>query len=887
MAKLRVHELAKELGMNTKETMSELENMGYRVTSPLQSVEPEMVSKMRQHQQDSEAPTPQPKASAADTSPADSQKPSEAKSSSSKGSGASTPAEPLYNKESAAKPRQFSFSRDNKKGAIRFQEQRSSTPSTERQAERPSRPESPSRAERSPMYSKANATPPAAAPAKPAGPPRKAPDRSFTGGKDAFDKDSKPAFGPRPVRKPAPADGRTVLEELDPKETRKKDKVKEKERDKAKERVKADDVPVKKPIKKAETVEIDPNKIRKMDSWDADEIALGRKRGGKKKKRKDKGSQQQVSTVESKKQLKIIVHEAISVADFAKAVSKKATEIVAKLIKLGVMANINQVIDAETAELLADEYGAMVEIRKLDHEHLLSTEDDIQENLQSRSPIVTIMGHVDHGKTSLLDSIRSSAVVTGEAGGITQHIGAYNVDLGSGKKIAFLDTPGHEAFTQMRARGAKVTDIVILVVAADDGVMPQTIEAINHAKAAGVPIIVAVNKIDKPDANPQRVMQELAERDLLPEEWGGTTIYCNISAKERIGIDNLMEMIMLQAEILDLKANPEREARGTVVESKLDKQRGAVSTILVQNGTLRKGDIVIAGTCYGRVRAMFDDRGKPINEAGPSTPVEVLGINGVPEAGDLAAVVADEKTARQICTSREEKVKNTELTSKGKMTLDDLFSHMQSGTIKELGIIIKADVHGSAEAIATSLEKFPSDQVKLRIIHKGAGGITETDVNLASASNAIIIGFSVRAEPKAAELAQREGVDVRLYNIIYEVVEDIKKAMEGLLDKQVEELVIGQASVRQVFRVPKQGEIAGCMMTEGKATRNSFARLIRNGNVLFKGKLASLKRFKDDVKEVVKGYECGIGLDGYNDPIEEGDTLEFYILEEKTQTLDI
>ncbi|MBB5022576.1 translation initiation factor IF-2 [Desulfurispira natronophila] len=858
MGKLRVHELAKKLGISSKEAMAELEHIGYTATSPLQSVEPEAETKLRSRYdgQAGSAEAPRKAASSAPRSPSVEKIPDEQQAAKPK----PRAPQPAYSKNTGEKPRQFNFSRD---GQPRRQ---ASDSSTEQRSARGSG------AGRRPMYAKGTVTPVTP-------PSRSREDEGF-----AKDRDDRSAS--RPPRRPidtAPA--AAMMDEIDGKESRKKDKAKEKEKDKSKV-LQKDDIPApKKAIKKSDAPpELDPNKIRNIDSWDADEIALGRKRG-KKRRRKEKRTPN-VSTIESKKQVKIVVHEAISVADFAKAVSKKATDIVASLIKLGVMANINQVIDAETAEILAEEHGAIVEVRKLDHEHLLTVDDDNPADMVPRSPIVTIMGHVDHGKTSLLDSVRSSAVVTGEAGGITQHIGAYNVDMGKGKKIAFLDTPGHEAFTQMRARGAKVTDIVILVVAADDGVMPQTTEAVNHAKAAGVPIIVAVNKIDKPDANPQRVMQELSEMELLPEEWGGTTIFCNISAKEGTGIETLMEMITLQAEMLELKANPNREARGTVVEARLDKQRGAVSTILIQSGTLRKGDIVLAGTHYGRVRAIFDDRGKPLNEVGPSTPVEVLGINGVPDAGDLAAVVADEKTARQICASREEKLKNVEIASKGKMTLDDLFSHMQSGTVKELGIIIKADVHGSAEAIATSLEKFPSDKVKLRIIHKGAGGITETDVNLASASNAIIIGFNVRPEPKATELASREGVDLRIYDVIYDVVEDVRKAMEGLLDKQQEEKVIGEAEIRQVFRVPKLGEVAGCMMLDGKAIRNGYVRLLRNGDKLFQGKLSSLKRFKDDVKEVVKGYECGVGLEGYNDPIQEGDKLEFFVYEEKTQTLD-
>ena len=498
--------------------------------------------------------------------------------------------------------------------------------------------------------------------------------------------------------------------------------------------------------------------------------------------------------------------------------------------------------------------------------------------LKERPPVVTIMGHVDHGKTTLLDTIRHTNVTAAEAGGITQHIGAYQVEA-SGKKITFLDTPGHAAFTTMRARGAQVTDITVLVVAADDGVMPQTIEAINHAKAADVPIIVAVNKIDKPEANPDRVKQQLTEHGLVPEEWGGETIYVPVSALKGEGIDELLEMILLVAEVQELKANPDKRARGVVIEAELDKNRGPVATVLVQNGTLRVGDALVAGNYFGKVRAMINDRGRRVKEATPSTPVEILGLSDVPNAGDPFMVFEDEKQAREIADIRAERQRQKELKVQTRITLDDLYKQIQEGDVKELNIIIKADVQGSAEALRGGLEKIDVEGVKVKIIHSGVGAITESDIILASASNAIVIGFNVRPEPNARAMAEQEKVDLRLHRVIYDVIEEIESAMKGMLDPEYEEKVVGTAEVRQTFKVSKVGTIAGCYVTNGKVVRDGKARLIRDGVVIHEGEVDTLRRFKDDVREVAQGYECGMTLKNFND-IKEGDIIEIYVVEE-------
>jgi translation initiation factor IF-2 len=569
----------------------------------------------------------------------------------------------------------------------------------------------------------------------------------------------------------------------------------------------------------------------------------------------------------------------LTVQEFAHLLNKKSTEVIKKLMSLGSLATINQELDVDTLVLLGSEFGTTVELRVTKEEKMFAEEkEDKPEDLVERPPMVTIMGHVDHGKTSLLDTIRHTNVIASEAGGITQHIGAYQVEV-KGKKITFLDTPGHEAFTAMRARGAKVTDIAILVVAADDGVMPQTIEAIHHAQAAEVPIIVAINKIDKPEANPDRIKQELTEYNLVPEEWGGDTICCNVSAKTKEGLENLLENILLVAEIADLKANPNRNASGTVVEAKLDKGRGPVATVLVLNGTLKIGDYLIAGTVHGRVRAMSDDKGRRLKKALPATPVEIIGLSDVPLAGDTFNVVENEHLAKQIISERTVTKREETMKATSRISLDDLFAQIQKGEIQDLNIIIKADVQGSIEAITQSLVKLSNEEVRVNIIHQGVGGITETDVMLASASNAIIIGFNVRPDANARKAAENQQIDIRLYRVIYTAIEDIKSALSGMLKPELREVVLGRGEIRAVIKVPKVGFIAGCYITEGKVTRTSQIRIIRDSIVIHEGEISALKRFKDDVKEVSSGFECGLSLERYND-FREGDQIEAFTQEE-------
>ena len=578
----------------------------------------------------------------------------------------------------------------------------------------------------------------------------------------------------------------------------------------------------------------------------------------------------------------IEIGEKIVVKDLAELLRKNVSEIITKLIQQGVMAAMNQEVDFQTASTIAEDYGVVfkkMEIIESEEENQdIDIPEDDEKDLKQRPPVVTVMGHVDHGKTSLLDAIRKTKVTEREAGGITQHIGASEVQI-NGKKIVFLDTPGHEAFTAMRARGAKVTDIAILVVAADDGVMPQTIEAINHAKAANVPILVAINKIDKPGANSDRVKQELADHGVLIEAWGGEVISVEVSALQGINIDELLEMILLMSEMEELKANPNRKAVGTVVEAQLDKGRGAVATILIQNGTLKVGDPVVIGTSHGRIRAMVNDKGKRVKTAGPSTAVEITGLSEVPEAGDQLVAVADDKQARIIAEQRVNKIKEQQLKATQRVSLDALYSQMQTGEIKELNIIVKADVQGSVEAVKQSLNKLSTDKVIIRSIHGGVGAITETDVSLASASNAIIIGFNVRPTTNATSLAEKENVDVRNYRIIYKAIEDIEAAMKGMLDPEYKEVQLGKAEVRATIKIPNIGLIAGCYVIEGKILRNAKIRLVRDGIVIHEGVVGSLRRFKDDVKEVATGYECGIGIDNFND-VKESDIIEAYKMEE-------
>ncbi|WRS27132.1 translation initiation factor IF-2 [Oscillospiraceae bacterium MB08-C2-2] len=581
-----------------------------------------------------------------------------------------------------------------------------------------------------------------------------------------------------------------------------------------------------------------------------------------------------------RQKLEITLPEEISVSDLASRLKIQSAEVIKRLMGLGIMAAAGQIIDYDTAAMIAMEIGAKVEPEVVItiEERLFQEIEDTDENTLTRSPVVVVMGHVDHGKTSLLDAIRDANVTAGEAGGITQHIGAYQVQV-EDRSITFLDTPGHSAFTSMRARGAQVTDIAILVVAADDGIKPQTVEAINHAKAAGVPIIVAINKMDKPDANPERVKQGLTEHELVPEEWGGETICVEVSAKQHQNIDSLLEMVLLVADMRDLKANPDRMAKGTVIEARLDKGRGPVATILVQNGTLHNGDVIIAGTAVGRVRTMLNDKGERVEDAGPSTPVEITGLGEVPQAGDAFNAVEDEKLARELVDQRRHEAKEEVFKSYTKVTLDNLFSQISEGEIQELPIIIKADVQGSVEAVKQSLEKLNSDEVRVRVIHGGVGAVSESDVMLANASNAIIVGFNVRPDPAAQENAQRDDVEIRLYRIIYDAIDEIKAAMRGMLAPKTREVDLGRAEVRQVYKISNVGTVAGCYVLSGKITRSAKIRVVRDGIIIADDELDSLRRFKDDVKEVATGYECGMGLKKYGD-IKEGDILEAYEIEE-------
>ncbi|HHU29527.1 MAG TPA: translation initiation factor IF-2 [Firmicutes bacterium] len=575
----------------------------------------------------------------------------------------------------------------------------------------------------------------------------------------------------------------------------------------------------------------------------------------------------------------IVLESRVTVAELAAKLNISAAELISKLISLGVMVSINQAVETDLAKMIAEDYGYEVEL-EVDkfEEELIEAAEDREEDLKERAPVVTVLGHVDHGKTSLLDAIRKANVTSQEAGGITQHIGAYEA-IYQDKKIVFLDTPGHEAFTAMRARGAQVTDIAVIVIAADDGVMPQTVEAINHVKAAEVPIIVAINKIDKADANPERVKQQLTEYGLVAEEWGGDTIMVEVSALKKTGLNTLMEMILLVAEMAELKANPDKPARGTVIEAKLEKGRGAVATVLIQEGTLRVGDSVVCGTIYGKVRAMVNDKGKRIKKAGPSTPVEIIGLTAVPESGDDLQAVKDDRMARQVAEKRAEKRREIELKKTAKVSLDDLFDQIRKGDVKDLNIIIKADVQGSVEALRESLMKLSTDEVRVQIIHEGVGAVTESDVMLASASNALIIGFNIRPEQNVRKTAELERVEIRLYRVIYEAIEDVQNALKGMLAPELREAVQGQAEVRQLFKISRLGTVAGSHVIEGKITRTANIRVIRDGVVVHEGKIATLRRFKDDVREVLSGYDCGIMLEKFHD-FKEGDIIEAYVMEE-------
>ncbi|NLO35719.1 MAG: translation initiation factor IF-2 [Clostridiaceae bacterium] len=613
-----------------------------------------------------------------------------------------------------------------------------------------------------------------------------------------------------------------------------------------------------------------------LDTLYKESAKPSRSRGGRGSRR----NQRQVSRMVRAVLTHVKLPATLTVKEFAEAIKKTAAEVIKHLMKLGIMASVNQEIDFDTATLVAAEYGITTELLvEVTEEDILfdNTEDD-DKDLVARPPVVVVMGHVDHGKTSILDRIRSSSVASGEAGGITQHIGAYTVSA-KNRQITFLDTPGHEAFTTMRARGAQVTDIAILVVAADDGVMPQTVEAINHARAANTQIVVAINKIDLPGINIDRIRQELSTHDLIPEDWGGSTVMVPVSAKTGEGMDDLLEMVLLTADLMDLRSNPAKQAKGTVIEAKLDKNRGPVATVLVQRGTLHTGDTLVTGSIFGHIRAMTDDRGKQVKEAGPSIPVEVLGLQEVPEAGELFYAVTDEKVARSLAERRRSQQREQQLRASSRMTLDSLFSQMEAGEVKDLNIIVKADVQGSVEAVRQSLEKLASKEVRVNVIHGAVGAITETDVRLAEVSNAIVIGFNVRPAANVAEMADEVGVDLRMYRIIYQAIEDIEAAMKGMLSPKMKEVVLGHAEIRQVFRVSGVGSIGGCMVTDGKIVRSCQVRVVRDGIVVHEGHMASLRRFKDDVREVASGYECGIGLERFND-IKEGDVIEAFEMQE-------
>lgn len=674
-----------------------------------------------------------------------------------------------------------------------------------------------------------------------------------------------------------PVSRRRVVEELPvTPEVEKKGKPARKKRDK----------------KRAEKKEVAPKRSvrhRKIEVFERADLYDGRmlgkkeRRGAKKPKDAAKKLKQTEITVPKPIKRRIKVPKQVTVAELAKAMGIKGVEVIKILMSLGAPANINQSIDFETASVVADEFAYELELDLFDVEGIIAEVEDKGEDLRPRPPVVTIMGHVDHGKTSLLDYIRQSNIIGGESGGITQHIGAYYVKI-EGGDIVFLDTPGHEAFTAMRARGAKVTDIIVLVVAADDGVMPQTVEAVNHARAANIPIIVAVNKIDKPEANIDKVTRELAELELVPEAWGGETIFGHISAKTGEGVEEFLELILLQAEVLELKENPDKPARGTIIEAKLDKSRGPIATVLIKSGTLKQGDYFICGKHYGRLRAMLNHRGRRVKSAGPSIPVEIYGISGVPMAGDEFIVVGDEKTAKQVIEVRQAEARTAGASRRGIISLDDLFDRIKEGEIKELNLILKADVQGSIEALSDSLFKLSTEEVKVKIIHSSTGAITETDVMLASASGAIIIGFNVRANPRVTDVAAKEEVDIRYYDVIYNVIKDIQMAMVGLLEPVYRENIIGRAHIKQIFHVPKVGTVAGCYVTDGHIERNANVRLLRDDVVVFDGKIASLRRFKDDVKEVQSGYECGIGLENFQD-VKPGDVFEVYNLVEEQAEL--
>ncbi|HXG38048.1 MAG TPA: translation initiation factor IF-2 [Bacteroidota bacterium] len=684
-----------------------------------------------------------------------------------------------------------------------------------------------------------------------------------------------------------------VSEETADAEEKKKKKKKKKLREEVK---KGAEVPVveedlktkarkKKKIRHTEVDELEVEKAIRETLAEMDDSTVSQRAAFRKKKKREREEEEQ-RLLEERERLKthVRVTEFVTVGELANLMRVSVAEVIQKIMGLGIMASINQRLDKDTIQLVADEFGYQVDFEEEFTDEVLQDKEDPETSLQPRPPVVTIMGHVDHGKTSLLDYIRTANVVAGEAGGITQHIGAYEVTLDNGKQITFLDTPGHEAFTAMRARGAQVTDIVVLVVAADDSVMPQTVEAISHAQAAGVPMIVAINKIDKPEANPDRIRQQLSEKGVLVEEWGGKYQSVEISARTGKNVDLLLEKILLEAEVLNLRANPNRHARGVVIEAQLDKGKGIVATVLVQKGTLRIGDSFVSGIWSGRVRAMFDERGNRVEAAKPSQPVQVIGFDGIPQAGDTFVVLPSEREAREISLKRQQLKREQDFRQRHMVTLDDLSKQIQEGQVKDLPMIVKGDVDGSVEALSDALMKLSTSEVKVRVIHKGVGGISESDVLLAAASRAVIIGFHVRPNLNARRLAEKEEVEIRLYNIIYDAINDVKNALEGLLAPTVTEEVTATVEVRETFKIPKVGMIAGCYVKDGTIVRNNKVRLVRDGIVVYEGSIASLKRFKDDVREVAEGFECGIGLEGFND-IKVGDIIESYKIVETKRKL--
>jgi translation initiation factor IF-2 len=868
MSKIRVYELARELNLTNKVLMDKLQGLGITVGSHMSSLDDEAVQRakatifgkresaveetrvkptvIRRRRKVAEA-TEEPTAEAAAEVPPEEPPPAAA--------------EPLAASPAVAEPEMPAPPADFEPSAAESAEAASPAPAGEAEPAAPV-PETPASAaapaERvKKVVKKIKRDEPAKIIKLPVAPVERLADRTKTpaGPERAARPPLHPTAAPEAILPPSEADAK------DAKRKKKKGKGEEVEAEK-------------KFIKK----KISFRTKAVIEAEDLYDDQRGRKPRKGAKGRKELALQKPHLTVAKAIKRRIKMDDTIMLSEFAKRLGVKAAEIIKVLMGMGTMATVNQLVDFDTAVLVATEFNYEVERAAFEEDTILKPVEDEPEKLAHRAPVVTIMGHVDHGKTSLLDVIRKTRITETEAGGITQHIGAYHVVTERGA-IAFLDTPGHEAFTAMRARGARVTDIVVLVVAADDGVMPQTVEAINHARAANVPIIVAVNKIDKPGADPDRVKRSLIERGLTPEEWGGDTIFVNVSAKQNTGIDQLLEMILLQAEVMELRANPDKLARGHVVEAKIDAGRGPVATVLVSEGTLHNGDPVVCGVHYGKIRAMLDDRGQSVESAGPSIPAEILGLSGVPMAGDEFVAVVDERAARQISLHRMQKQRTRDLAQTSRPSLESLFERMKEGELKDLNLILKADVHGSIEALADALTKLSNEEVKVNVVHAATGAITESDVSLATVSEAIIIGFNVRPTPKVQALAVEENVDMRFYNVIYDVINDVKAAMTGLMASRFEERLLGSAEVREVFQIPKVGAIAGCYVTDGKIERGRSARLIRDGVVVYDGKNSSLRRFKDDVKEVQSGYECGIGIENFND-IKVGDRIEFYYLEE-------